>query len=111
MTVTVLKTFFKKSKPTSIKYREKIGVILFKYELAQSMRKNDVGNMNYDKFREIFMTILNKHAPLKEKKIRGNTAPFMNKTLSKAFMERSKRKNRYNKYHIVENKSHQNVLT
>ena len=70
MTVTVLKTFFKKSKPTYIKYREckKFDVNLFKTELAHSMQENDAKNMNYDKFRELFMIILNKHAPLKEKK-------------------------------------------
>ena len=64
--------------------------------------------MNYDKFRDLFLTVLNKHAPLKEKKIRGNNAPFMNKTLSKAFMERSKRKNKYNKYPTEKNKAHYN---
>ena len=32
----------------------------------------------------------------------------MNKTLSKAFMERSERKNMYNKYRTEENKSHYN---
>ena len=66
MTVTVLKTFFKKNKPTIIKYREykKIDVILFKSELAQSLCENDTGNMNYDKFRDLFMTVLNTHAAL-----------------------------------------------
>ena len=34
---------------------------------------------------------------MKEKFIRGNNAPFTNKTLSKAFMQRAKLKNRYNK--------------
>ena len=54
------------------------------------------------------MAILNEHAPLKEEKNRGNNAPFMNKTLSKAFIERSKRKNMYNKYPTEETKSHYN---
>ena len=38
------------------------------------------------------MNVLNKYAPIKEKIIRGNNAPFMNKALSKAFMERSRLK-------------------
>ena len=42
--------------------------------------------------------LINKHAPMKEKLFRGNNAPFMNKTLSKAFMKRSKLKNTYNKF-------------
>ena len=47
------------------------GITLFKSELAQSLRENDAGDMNYDKFGQLFMTILNKHAPLKERKKSG----------------------------------------
>ena len=43
------------------------------------------------------MEILNNYAPIKQKVIRGNNAPFMNKTLSQEFMHRSKLKNRYHK--------------
>ena len=53
--------------------------------------------MTYDSFKESFMNSLNKQAPMKEKFIRGNQAHFMNKTLSKAFMQRAKLKYRYNK--------------
>ena len=49
----------------------------------------------YEKLSEIFVDILNHHAPLKEKQIRGNHAPFMNKELSKAIMEKSKTRNKY----------------
>ena len=49
---------------------------------------------------EIFMKVLNLHVPMKKKLVRGNNAPFMNKRLSKAFMERSKLKYRYNKNSI-----------
>ena len=59
--------------------------------------------MNYDEFKEIFMHILNKYAPMKIKCIRGNNAPFMNKMLSKAFMNRSKLKNKFNKKPSREN--------
>ena len=52
--------------------------------------------ITYDKFKDTFMKSLNKHAPMKEKTIRGNNAPFMNKTLSKAFMHGAKLKNKYN---------------
>ena len=50
-----------------------------------------------DSFKKYFMSTLNKHAPIKEKLVKGNNAPFMNKTLSKAFMLRAKLKNKYNK--------------
>ena len=47
---------------------------------------------------EIFTKVLNSHLPTKQKLVRGNHQPFMNKTLSKAFMHRSKLKNLYNKF-------------
>ena len=59
--------------------------------------------MNYDNFKERFMRVLERHAPMKTKMIRGNNAPFMNKTLSKAFMCRSKLKNSFNKQPTKEN--------
>ena len=59
--------------------------------------------MTYEEFKDIFMKSLNKYAPMKEKYIRGNNAPFMNKTLSKAFMQRARLKNKYNKAPTEEN--------
>ena len=59
--------------------------------------------MNYDEFKEIFLYVLNKYAPMKIKCIRGNNAPFMNKILSKKFMNRSKLKNKFNKIPSGEN--------
>ena len=53
--------------------------------------------MNYDNFKESFMRVLDRHAPMKIKMVGGNNAPFVNKTLSKAFMYRSKLKNSFNK--------------
>ena len=49
--------------------------------------------------------MLDKHAPLKQKGLRGNNAPFMNQSLSKAIMIRSKFKNIFNKYPTNRNKS------
>ena len=43
------------------------------------------------------MSILNKHAPQKQKIIRGNDKPFMSKTAHKAIFVRSQLKNKYNK--------------
>ena len=41
---------------------------------------------------KILMNVLNKYAPIKEKTVRGNNAPFMNRSLSLAFMERRRLK-------------------
>lgn len=54
-------------------------------------------------FSEVFMLTLDKHTPLKQRKMRGNQAPFMTKTLSKAIMDRSGIRNRYLRWPSREN--------
>ena len=56
-------------------------------------------------FESIFMEQLNKQAPIKEKYVRANNAAFMNKTLSKANMNRSRLRNKYLKHPTIINKS------
>ena len=53
------------------------------------------GTENYASFENTFTALLNEHAPIKKKYIRSNNAPYMNKTLSKAVMKRSRLRNRY----------------
>ena len=42
------------------------------------------GVLQYDIFISIFRTVLDKHAPLKMKKLRGNQVKFMTKELRKS---------------------------
>ena len=44
---------------------------------------------SYKSFSDNFHNIADKHAPRKEKVIRGNNAPFMTKDVRKAIMTRS----------------------
>ena len=48
----------------------------------------NAAEITYKKFERIFITLSEMHAPTKEKIVRVNNAPFMNKTLSKAVMTR-----------------------
>ena len=52
----------------------------------------------YDAFTDVFRKIVDKHAPMKTKKVRGTQAPFVTKELRKAIMTRSRLKNKYNKW-------------
>ena len=47
--------------------------------------------------KEIIIKLLNKHAPVKYKYLRGNHGKFVTKDLRKAIMKRSRLKNVYNK--------------
>ena len=100
MTVTVMKSYFKKKEHGTVNYRsyKKFNVNIFKRDLTTLLQNVNLENLNYERFKEIFMQVSNIHAPMKKKFIRSNNAPFMNKTLSKAFMNRSKLKNYFNKH-------------
>ena len=108
MVIIALKVHFKKFNHTKIKlknYNKNFNLYSFKEDLKTSLLFTDQGNLKYDELKEIFLKILNKYAPMKEKLVRGNNSPFMNETLAKAFMHRAKLKNKYNK-----NSTEQNYL-
>ena len=105
MIITVLKTEFKKREPIQVNYRcyKHFDEILFRHDLSSAL-SNLSKTASYDDFEKLYIDILNPHAPVKKKFVRGNNAPFMNKTLSKAIMHRSKLKNQFNKNPTEENK-------
>ena len=107
MTVTVLKTFFQKQAPITIKYRDykSFDKPTFQTELNDKLNGFDKNDINYNIFESIFTKLLNKHAPIKEKYVRANNAPFMTKTLTKAIMNRSRLKNKFIKNPDSNNRS------
>ena len=54
-------------------------------------------------FTKVFRLVLDKHAPLEVKKVRGNQGLFMTKELSKAIMNKSKIRNKRQKWLPREN--------
>ena len=106
MTLTVLKTFVPKQAPLAIKYRDyrNFDSHLFHNKLFQRLKNIDDKDMCYDTFKLIFMEVLNEHSKIKKKYIRANNAPFMNKHLAKAIMNRSRLKNNFHKNPTEENK-------
>ena len=105
--ISVLTTYFKKKGPIKINYRsyKNFDETAFRNDLLHNLQNCDREDMLYDEFKDIFMQVLNDHAPKKRKVVRGNAQPFMNKVLSKAFMQRSKLKNNFNKNPTDINKS------
>ena len=107
MIITVLKSYFKKKHPITVNYRsyKHYNEDLFRRDLIINLQNLNEEIRDYDNFKEIFMKVLNQHAPTKKNLIRGNNAPFMNKILSKAFMHRSKLKNNFNRNPTEANKT------
>ena len=54
---------------------------------------SDNPNENYELIANIFSNIVEKHAPLKKKFLRGNQAPFMTKEFRKVIHNRSRIRN------------------
>ena len=90
MTVTVLKTAFKKSLPKIITYRDykTFCAADFGNELYSVLYSLDLFKISNDTFSSIFMQILNEHCPL---------SPFMTTELRKTIMVRSRLEKTWNK--------------
>ena len=54
-----------------------------------------INNLDYSTFEDIFISVLNTHAPIKTKILRANNHEFMTKALRKAIMTRSRLKSIY----------------
>ena len=97
MTITVLKNYFKKLESVIINYSDYKSFYGPFYGPTLMLRLEQFETISLKDFKSVFMDILNARPPMKQKVVRGNNAPFMNKTLSKEFMHMSRLKNRYHK--------------
>ena len=100
MTLAVLKTHYRKLPPRIINYRDfsNFDNAAFMYCLTEALsQQNDleVLSTDSDRFYKICSDVLQDHAPRKKKYVRGNNKPFMNKTLSKAIMKRTRLRNKF----------------
>ena len=95
MTITVLKRYFKKNDPITVKYRDYKSFDGLKFRNEIKRQLENIDTLNIEVFTEIFNGVLNIHAPMKKKVRRGNNSPFMNKVLSKEFIHRTRLKNKY----------------
>ena len=100
-------------KPKIIRYRnfkkfDEAGFICDVKKFKFYIDSNDPDEI-YEHLVKHFRTIVDKHAPLKQKTVRGNDAPFMNNTLKKAIYKRSRLKNIYNKTPTEYNKKQRNL--
>ena len=95
MILTQLKLTFEKLPPKTITFRDYKHFNKDKFEryLVLALASNPASTYSYDQFLLTFESVLDKHAPVKRRKVRGNQMPFMNKPLRQAVMRRSKLRN------------------
>ena len=87
--LSIIKTIFCKSKPKETTYRnfKNFEEESFNQELKDNLINSSIEC--YEFFQKVFLDTLKKHAPLKQKFVRANHAPYVTKTLRKAIMRRS----------------------
>ena len=102
MVVTVLRKKFQRAQPKVVSYRDykNFDNELFKSSLQNAL--NEINRHDYTKFEEVLLQTLNKHAPVKQKTIRGNHAPYMTRGLRKAIMRRSELETKYHKHRDIQ---------
>ena len=102
MAINVLKQTFQRSSPKEHVYRDykNFDRLTFKKELEEKLNQQI---NEYKNFEQIFLEVVNTHAPIKRKLLRANHAPYMRKALRKALMKRSKLESKYVKNKINEN--------
>ena len=113
LTISSFRFKYSPGAPKQVFYRsyKNFSKQLFQIEL----RKNIENCTDYDSFDKHFLTVLEKHAPLKQKTLRANDAPYMTKTLRKAMMKRTELANKYHKTRNTEDyikfRKHRNFVT
>ena len=100
-----MKSFVPKQTPICIKYRNYKNYSNSTFRLIIQNVLSVGEDISYDTYESIFLTEFNKLAPIKEKYVRANNAPYMNKTLSKAIMNRSRLRNKFLKNPNDENRA------
>ena len=95
LVLTVLKNSAVKNKPREIQSRnyKYFDSRKFNEDLKDEFSREFVDSCS--KFDNIFLKVLNRHAPLKKKIIRANHASYVSKALRKAIMKRSRLENIY----------------
>ena len=99
LTLSILKTTFRKGPPKVIKYRDykRYLPLNFQNELKFRLNGIDLTQISNDEYVSLLMEMLNRHAPLKTKYVRANDQPFMTKQLRREHMKRSRLRNKYRK--------------
>ena len=88
-----------------MKYRDfrKHSIEAFQHDLEVNLSKVDQRLLSNDDFHSLLMKLVDHHAPIKTKYLRGNDQPFMNKELRKEHMKRTMLENKLRKDNTDEN--------
>ena len=99
MTLTVMKVFYKKQKPTINTYRSykifsnEVFIADVQKRISQAASENS--DFEFDLFKAVLNEAIQKYASIKQRYVRANQAPFINETIDKEIMKRSRLRNKF----------------
>ena len=88
MTLTVMKVFYKKQKPSIITYRSckhfsnEVFMADVQNRISQVTSENN--EHEFDIFKIALSEVIQRHTPIKQPYVRANQAPFINKKIKKS---------------------------
>ena len=100
----LLKSYYANPDAKTITYRDykKFSEEDFRSDLEEQL--SQINLVNCLNFENTYLSVLDKYAPCKQKLIRANESPFMNKHLKKSIMSRSRLRNKFLKEKTEENR-------
>ena len=98
MSVTIMKMYYAKQKPSIVHYRKFTNFCndsIIKDTELLLLKLCDQQNVPFKILKESVNITLDKHTPLKKRYVRANQSPFMNKKLSTEIMKRSRLRKKF----------------
>ena len=99
MSLSIMKIFYKKQRPNIIRYRNyrNFNNECFINDVQSSILREYSQNetLEYELFKRKVDYVLEKHAPIKKRYVRANQAPFIDKTINRHIMKRSRLRNKF----------------
>ena len=103
---TFLRCQYQRLPPKTIIYRSTKNLDNEKFlKDIENIHVDEINRFSYPftGYLTLYKSVVDRHCPIKKKRIRGNEQPFMDKDLSKAIKDRSRIRNKYNKWKSREN--------
>ena len=98
-TLRVMKVFYKNQKPTIITNRSHKNfsdeVFMADVQNIISQVTSENNDLEFDIFKGVLNETIQKHAPIKQRHVRANQAPFINKTINKEITKMSQLRNKF----------------
>ena len=96
MALTVIKVFYKKKANDYTTYRSYKNVSMPDNQNRISQVTSENNHLEFDLFKAVLNEAIQKHTPIKQRYVRANQAPFINKTINKNVMKRSRLRKKKN---------------